>query len=331
MTTEVTPNEASQDNDDIEALFTEAAGGAAAAASEEQAETTEQPEQKPTAQEDGEVSESDLDLSQNAVKTEASEEEASAEKKTEEAAKPADWRATLTPEVKAEIEKIEAQNNRLAHQARSDAGRVAALTKRVDELARLAKQGSSAAAKEREALLQKFAANYPEIAEAMKAQLEGTKAELESTKQLAAALAQKHEQDATVEREAAVEAAHPGWKTAIKEPAFAEWYGAQPSEVKALGASDEPGAAIALLNAYRASHPATSKSAETTETTQQTTTRASASKTAAEIKAERAKTLAASAGVQTRAASRDSTTSGPSDDVDGAFEFFSKQKTKARR
>jgi hypothetical protein len=99
--------------------------------------------------------------------------------------------------VKAEVDKLEAErvrlaelNNKLNHTARSDAGRVAALTKRVEELSRVAKAAGSAEAQKRKALFEKFEADYPEIAAAMKAQAEEQEDRITQAQQTAEALAQ---------------------------------------------------------------------------------------------------------------------------------------------
>jgi hypothetical protein len=337
MTTEATQQQASQQEEpDMDALFAEAVSTTATE------EGAEKPATQPEQTESKTPSENDLDLSQNTVNKEATETTASTEApaatKTEGTAAAADWRTALAPEVKAEVDKLEAErarlaemNNRLNHTARSDAGRVAALTRRVDELQRSVKSTGSAAAQEREALFKKFEADYPEIAAVMKAQMEDAKAQIASTQKTAEALAQDYAQKAQAEREAAVEAAHKGWKETIKAPAFTAWLGQQPQGVRALGASDEPGDAIALLNAFRQTNPATSQSQQQTTTTTTTSTATGSgkpSKTAAEIKAERQQTLAASTAVATRATSRTSTTDANSGELEGDFNHFATKRSK---
>jgi hypothetical protein len=335
MTTEATQNEASQQQEeevvDMDALFAEAAGDTPAAA-EEGAETpTEKPEQEEKTESPA-IGENDLDLSQNSVKKEATPAAASPEKPVVKEEKPAaDWRTALSPEAKAEMDKLDAERNRLLHQARSDAGRVAALTKRLDEASRRAKLVDNAEAQSRAALFKKFEADYPEIAAAMRAQHEEQQAQIESTKRIAEELAKDKVEEARLKREAAVEAAHAGWKQIVSSPAFEQWLGAQPQGVQALGASDEPGDAIALLDRFHATHPATSSEAGVTKTTATTTTASKPSKTAAEIKAERAKQLEASQGVATKETSRESTNAGAADDVELAFDHYAKKAESKRR
>jgi hypothetical protein len=339
MTTQATQDTtASQDTiEDMDKLFAEAAGDTTStAAAEEGAEetTTEQP-----VTESKTVKEGDLDLSDNTVKVEATETAATIEgeqKPATEAAKapPADWRANLAPEVKAEIEKIEAEraraaeeNERLQHRARSDAGRVAALTRAQVDLQKRVKEVDSAKAAERKALIEQLKADYPQIAAGLEALQQEQDVRIASAETLAQELARKAVADEAAKRFASVEAKHKGWMATIKTPAFAAWKDKQPPEVQALGASDEPADAIAMLNRFREAHPATSEVTQDTTTTTTTTTAAKPSKTAAEIKADRAKTLAASGGPATRPATRESTTTVP-DEVDAAFGHFASQKDK---
>lgn len=336
MTTEATQQEASQEQEvDLDAVFSEAA---AKVAPEADGATTEQPDKEQET-----VAEGDLDLSDNATQEVASStaasqpaKEVTTTKTTEE--KPAtDWRANLTADVKAEVDKLESErvrlaelNNKLNHTARSDAGRVAALTKRVEELSRVAKAAGSAEAQKRKALFEKFEADYPEIAAAMKAQAEEQEARITQAQTTAEELAKREAQKVLEERAKAVEDAHQGWKDTVKSPAFKDWLGQQPQGVRALGASDEPGDAITLLDAFRKVHPATSEASSQTETTTQASTAASStakpSKTAAEIKAQREKQLEASAGVATRGASRASTTDGGTDELEGAFNHYASRR-----
>ncbi|MGZ5078616.1 MAG: hypothetical protein ACXWHZ_03610 [Usitatibacter sp.] len=342
MTTEATQQEASHEEEQsMDALFAEAAGTEAPVATEEGAEqpAADQPKQEETAKSEG-----DLDLPQNTVVKEATAAKASDATKDGEA-KPAaeqpaasDWRASLSAEAKAEVERIEAEarrvaevNAKLAHQARSDAGRVAALTKRTEELARRAKEVDSAKAQERKALTDKLKADFPEIAAALDARDAEANERIASTEQLAKQLAQDRKK-AEMERAAAqVEAVHPKWLETIKTPAFGEWLGQQPQGVRALASSDEPGDAVTLLDAYRKAHPAPSSEAAQTEGQESSTSPGNkATPTAAEIKAKRAEQLTKSTGVATKTATRESTNTVP-DDTEAAFNHFAAQKDKPGR
>lgn len=51
-------------------------------------------------------------------------------------------------------------------------------------------------------------------------------------------------------REMVVEVRHPGWTSTVTTPAFRQWYAAQPPEVRALGASENPLHAIRILDLF---------------------------------------------------------------------------------
>jgi hypothetical protein len=334
VTQEATQQEQASQEQDIETLFNEAAG--ITPASEEQTEDTAKASKDEGQQGEETGAEADLDLLQNTVKSDASQEEGS----EAEGAKPApektetpatSWRDSLAPEVKAEIEKIEAESvardeeiKKLRHKARSDAGRVAALTRQMDELRRAA-QGS-AKAKSAEAVLEETRQKYPEIAEA----IDVVRAEQHSTEERARALEQQRAQEEAQKRHAAVEAAHPGWKALLKSPVFQTWYGAAPEDIKALGSSTEPEHAIHLLDAFKEANPATSEVVKEAEEKQPAPTqeqKPASGKTAAEIAAERAKKLEAARGVETKPAARESTTEAGGD-VEALFDAETRRRER---
>lgn len=322
-------DEASPVEEDMDKLFDEAAGINPDAADEQEEGVTadEQEEgEEPGQQEDeaggeeqdggGTNDEKVLDLSDNTVKPDATDKAAPAKtevKKPEEKPAAPSWRDALTPEAKAEVERLEKEAQAFKHRARSDAGRVAALTRRVEELSRAAKNETSAEREKREALLRETMDQYPSLGASITAVREEAQQRADKLEQ---ELAEERRQKFMREAVSKVETVHPGWLQTIKTPAFKSWLEAQSAEVKELARSDEPEHAVLMLDAFREKHPATSIETQEAEKPQQDATpeKKPASKTAAEIKAEREKKLEASQGVATtRAAVRDSTTSGSLD------------------
>lgn len=331
MNKDATQDAVASQDDDIEKLFNEAAGIKPDAASEEEAED-DTAEDK---QEQDENGDPDLDLSQNTVSEEATDKEGSPEKplveepKTKvEEKKGADWRVNLTPEAKAAVESLEKQANDFKHRARSDAGRVAALTRRVDELTRAPKNESNAQRDAREALLKETQEQYPTLAAAIQAVREESQ---QRTEKLETELAKERKEKVLREAAASVEAVHPGWLQTIKTPAFGTWLEGQSPELKALGDSDVPDHAVLLLDAFREAVPATSIDSKQPVVEQKGATQEQkpASKTAAEIKAEREKKLEASQGVATKETVRESTTN--SGTLDDDFERAIKATEAAKR
>ena len=97
--------------------------------------------------------------------------------------------------------------------------------------------------------------NYPEIFEGIEAVVasrlpEKTEADPAhagmSAEEVRALLAKQ-------EKDFEVELSHRGWKKTVQSPAFAGWYSQQQPEIRALADSDEPAAAVRMLDLYVAS------------------------------------------------------------------------------
>lgn len=152
------------------------------------------------------------------------------------------------------VEQLQAELDDLRHKERSASGRIGAFQKRINEL-------EEKVTKSRDEFIkslssgdnEKFKKDFPEIAAAIDSRMAAfaqhvekeTMARLEPLK-IEVYDRLKQEQDA------AVEAAHPGWKKEVATPQFAQWLSNQPPQVQSLAESDTAADAAALLNIYKA-------------------------------------------------------------------------------
>lgn len=181
--------------------------------------------------------------------------------------------AGLSPAVRARLEKLDALETQLAvipqlsQSLRTAEGRVAALQREMDAAKAAAKVTTAPTTAQIEAAgastkkWDELRGDFPEWAEAteqfVKASLSGlTAKQVEGmTPEAVEALVQQRlqaERASTTEQieHAKVEGKYESWKEVINTPQFVEWYGKQPQEIRALGASPQGRDAIKLLDTY---------------------------------------------------------------------------------
>lgn len=161
--------------------------------------------------------------------------------------------------VKNTIVGLQTQVGSLQQRVRQAEGRVGELNGTVKQWT-TAPRGPSpaetAAAKADPAKLAQLRENYPELFEGFEALLASRlpeKGEEEAPQaglsaQEVRALLEKQEKDFEVE------ISHRGWKKTVQSPAFAGWYAQQQPEIRALADSDEPAAAIRMLDLFVAAN-----------------------------------------------------------------------------
>ncbi|WP_277810686.1 hypothetical protein [Chromohalobacter canadensis] len=265
MATEQTPapeqqapadNEAAQPEDDFEAMFAEYSGS--------------QPADDTAEQEGGETgAESET--------AEGGEEERQAQAEQEE---------ELTPREK----ELQAQLDRLQQSEASQRGRVGALQRQINEFKRnqggqqrpaqggqQASQPSNSSGEQQEADQKQAMAeaagsddweslkqDFPDIARAVEARLEGDRQETARLQQEVADLRstvqpmqeQAHEQYLGSQKRA-LEARHSDWKEVVNAPAFQQWLQQQPASISSLFESEDAAEAAALLDLYKSTNPPT--------------------------------------------------------------------------
>ena len=267
MATEQTPapeqqapadNEAAQPEDDFEAMFAEYSGSQPA---------------DDTAEQEQEVGESEADT-ESSEQAEGGEEERQAQQEEE-----------LTPREK----ELQAQLDRLQQSEASQRGRVGALQRQINEFKRnqgsqqrpaqsgqQASQQSKSSGNEQQEADQKQAMaeavgsddweslkqDFPDIARALEARLEGDRQERARLQQEVADLRstvqpiqqQAHEQYLGSQMRA-LEARHSDWQEVVNAPAFQQWLQQQPPSIQALTDSDDAAEAAALLDLYKGTNP----------------------------------------------------------------------------
>jgi hypothetical protein len=166
------------------------------------------------------------------------------------AAVPESQRPALAARLKAAAD-LEAENKRLAHDNRSQAGRVAAFQRKYEEAAgkRPAEVVAEASAADQAEWTQ-FASDYPDIAKAIEGRFKAARPDADPTiKELTAYVESEKRERYLTGAFDAVEAVHPGWRDQCKTEEFKTWLGSSPTYGK-LAASDEITDAIALLDLY---------------------------------------------------------------------------------
>lgn len=222
-----------------------------------------------------------------------------------------------------------AENTRLSHQRNSDAGRVGALQRKLNELQAKPSGGDMPTAKDVAKAMQSpedmetFKSEYPDMADAIESRI--AMADVENRKIIqqkiddavkpfredkarndqASALSYANEQDA------AVESAHEGWKDIVASVEFSEWLNHQPAATKELIHSEAAEDAAALVGYFKASQPQEGNS--------ETNTNGDTSVT--EIQRKRQKQLNDAAGIPSKSTRSDLGRYAP-DDFDGAFDMY---------
>jgi hypothetical protein len=164
-----------------------------------------------------------------------------------------------------------AEQERLRHSVHSNAGRVSALQRKINELeSQLGRQVQAAAAPSDAPTAQEiqdamqtpeswasFTEEYPEVAKAVDGRIHREIARLEQTlnplRQEIERRAQFEAQQYAHQQMDELNTAYPKWRDTINTPAFNEWFKSQPPAVQSLVESDHAQDAIALLNFFSAS------------------------------------------------------------------------------
>lgn len=226
-------------------------------------------------------------------------------------------------DLEAEVERLRSEAETWKHKFYSDAGRVGALQRKINEL-EAALQSASLSQPQEDAAdgyetppeLAEFKEDYPEIFEGVERYV---RAELERrTKQIEAELNQRfapvnqmYEQQQTAAELAALSEAHPDWQEVAADEKFLEWLSVQPVPVQQMANSDYASEVSYVLDSYKTQtgyrqmqqRPAVSQLAE-----------------------KRKKQLANASGVPSRGGA--SSTTLAEDDYHTAFAYYAAKKNK---
>ena len=179
---------------------------------------------------------------------------------------PPDIWAQAPEEARSAYEQAVAEQERLRHSVHSNAGRVSALQRKINELeSQLGRQVQSAAAPSGAPTAQEindamqtpeswasFTEEYPEVARAVDGRISREIARLEQTlnplREQVVRQQQNEARQFQQSQESELAKAHPNWKQTINTPEFQAWFQGQPTSIQTLVESDYADDAIALLN-----------------------------------------------------------------------------------
>ena len=165
-----------------------------------------------------------------------------------------EWLKNATDEMKEHFRSMEAEKKRYEHMAKSQRGRVGALSKKYQQaqaaLEQL-KQNQSTFDGELESLR----ADYPEVADFLSRFVAGQNKRLEDISAPIAQMVDANVQDFAQQQLdgsiSLVTQAVPDADNILRDPMFHRWVDTQPNGVKAMFSSDDPQDAIYLLNEYK--------------------------------------------------------------------------------
>lgn len=216
--------------------------------------------------------------------------------------------------LKSEYDKLRDNNDKLSHQAKSNAGRIGALQRKLNEFQSTSPAGGNQPSANEVAEAMKtpeawasFNEEYPDIHDAIESRLEVERSQNQETMNRALQPLRAAEEERHVSSQyAALEAAHTDWKDVVKSESFVNWLQEQPNAIQQLSNSNDAFEASKLIDYYKLSQPQEAIATTSTVTS---------------IQQKRAKQLEDAAGVRSKPGPG-ATGVIPPDDFDTAFEMF---------
>jgi hypothetical protein len=216
--------------------------------------------------------------------------------------------------LRSEYDKLRDNNDKLSHQAKSNAGRIGALQRKLNEFQATSPAGGATPSATEVAEAMKtpeawasFNEEYPDIHDAIESRLEVERSQNQETMNRALQPLRAAEEERHVNNQyAALEAAHTDWKDVVKSGAFVDWLQQQPNAIQQLSNSNDAFEASKLIDYYKMSLPREEAATTSTVTS---------------IQQKRAKQLEDSTGVKSKPGPG-ATGVIPPDDFDAAFEMF---------
>ena len=216
--------------------------------------------------------------------------------------------------LKSEYDKLRDNNDKLSHQAKSNAGRIGALQRKLNEFQATSPAGGTTPSATEVAEAMKtpeawasFNEEYPDIHDAIESRLEVERSQNQETMNRALQPLRAAEEERHVSNQyAALEAAHTDWKDVVKSESFVDWLQEQPNAIQQLSNSNDAFEASKLIDYYKLSQPQEAIATTSTVTS---------------IQQKRAKQLEDAAGVRSKPGPG-ATGVIPPDDFDTAFEMF---------
>lgn len=194
-------------------------------------------EGQPEGNDPEEVEEGADEAPETAPEEDTSDDTAGAEEAPADQA-PDPW-ASVPPELREQFEQLRREKEAAEHRARSDAARVAALSRKlasqtVSADQAPAKQEDTEAQKALDAKRKQLEEDYPDVAAPLFEVIDGLKSELGAVQQQVGAVTAERQEQVIAARQAELEAVHPDWRDIAANPAFADWANQQPPKIQEL-------------------------------------------------------------------------------------------------
>jgi hypothetical protein len=234
---------------------------------------------------------------------------------------PDPW-ASAPAELVAERDRLQKERDEALHRASSDANRVAALSRKLQQLS--VPQPTSAPApvaqptegqKALDAKIKQLREDYGEIADPLIEMIEVQRQELNHVRTSLAGMTEQQQAQTIAAETAALETRHPDWRNIAQSPEFAGWLAIQPDNIQRLASSWDARETSVVLSLFKV------ESAESQGQTAPASAPAPAPSAATD--ARREQQLDGGRDVRSRPAPA---ASGPPDDFDAAFKFFEEKR-----
>lgn len=165
-----------------------------------------------------------------------------------------DWLKDASDEVRENVRKLEEDKKRFEHMAKSQRGRVGALSKKYQQ-AKAALDQLNASQTNLDEDIAKLQEDYPEMASILSRLIAGQNQRLNAISEPLSKMAEANVQDLAQQELdgsiALVSEAVPDAEQIISDQGFHQWVQTQPKGVQALFYSDDPSDAIYLLSEYK--------------------------------------------------------------------------------
>jgi hypothetical protein len=223
--------------------------------------------------------------------------------------------AGLPESTKKYVLELQRQKDEAEHAAKSQIGRVSALTRKLNEMSsKPAVEATQETPLPGDSEWDEFKNDYPQIASQVEKRMDAVNKLLnEKVGQATQPIRELQHQQFLNGQFAALQAAHPDFQEVAVSSQFRSWLSAQPPTIQALITSEDASDASYLLSTYKA-------------IAGRANTPSGPSRVEA-IKAQRQQKLQQSAGVTARQAANPSVGGAP-DDFDAAFEYFSRKGSR---
>lgn len=235
---------------------------------------------------------------------------------------PDPWADAPEP-LKAELARLQRERDEAKHAAQSDAHRVAALSRKLQQLTTATPTSAPApvsepteAQKALDEKIKELRENYGDIANPLIELFETQKQELTTVRTTLEGLSEQRQAEVIASETQALEQRHPDWRQIAASSDWSGWLELQPRNIQSLAQSwdaRETSVALSLFKAERA---------ETTGQTEPVATPL-APKADAATGVKRSQQLDGGADVRSRPAPA---ASGPPEDFDEAFQFFAEKR-----